>query len=169
MLTSSTPWIELADRGLRTVPNTRAPRSASNCAISRPMPEETPVTNVILFFNEACIYTSEFKVYRLESISGSFIQGQRGSFEIRKNGGPTFFTESFNRGALGGLPSRREFLNLFSALGRNCQFDKPATPAAADPHQTVSLQWPEISHECRSLHSKPITQFRHRPTVLRFQ
>jgi hypothetical protein len=57
MLTSSTPWIELADRGLRTVPNTRAPRSASYCAISRPLPEETPVTNVVLFFNEVCIYT----------------------------------------------------------------------------------------------------------------
>src|SRR5438552_4242709 len=169
MRTISTPGMGLADRTLRTVANTRAPRSASNCAISRPMPEETPVTNVILFFNEVCIYTSEFKFYRLESISGSFIQGQRGSYEIRKNGRPTFFTESFNRVALSGLPCRREFLHLFSAFRRNCQFDKPAAPAAADPHQTVSLQWPEISHECRSLHSQPITQFRHRPTRLRIQ
>src|SRR5205823_3222793 len=169
MLTSSTPWIELSDRGLRTVPNTRAPRSASNCAISRPMPEETPVTNVILFFNEVCIYTSEFKFYRLESISGSFIQGQRGSFEIRKNGRPTFFTESFNRGALSGLPCRREFLHLFSAFRRNGQFDKPAAPAAADPHQAVSLQWTEISHKCRAIHPQPITQFCHGPIVLGFQ
>src|SRR5205823_8930263 len=65
MLTSSTPWIDLADRGLRTVPNTRAPRSASNWAISRPMPEETPVTNVVLFFNEVCIYTAQDLVYDL--------------------------------------------------------------------------------------------------------
>src|SRR5436305_13972151 len=62
------------------------------------------------------------------------VQGQRRSFEIGKDGGPTLFTESFNRGALSGLPSRRDFLNLFSAFSRNCQFDKPATPAAADPH-----------------------------------
>jgi hypothetical protein len=26
-------------------------------SISRPMPEETPVTNVILFFDDVCIYT----------------------------------------------------------------------------------------------------------------
>ena len=45
------------DCGLRTVPNTRAPRSANNCAISLPMPQETPVTNVILPFSEMCIYT----------------------------------------------------------------------------------------------------------------
>src|SRR5947199_292707 len=81
----------------------------------------------------------------------------------------TFFTESFNRGALSRLPSRREFLNLFSAFGSNCQFHKPAAPTAADPHQTVSLQWPEISHKRRALHPQPITQFRHVPTVLGFQ
>src|SRR2546422_7385411 len=70
MLTSSTPWIELADRGLRTVPNTRAPRSASNCAISRPMPEVTPVTNVVLFFNKVCIYTCEFWFIAFGGIQG---------------------------------------------------------------------------------------------------
>jgi len=50
------------DRGLRTVPNTRAPRSANNCTISLPLPEETPVTNVILPFSDMCIYTISFLV-----------------------------------------------------------------------------------------------------------
>src|SRR5204862_2650315 len=130
--------------------------------------EGAPVTNAVLsekvvcvglFDNEVCICTPRrsFLGLLLQAYFRLLVQGQRGSFEIGQNGGPTLFTESFNRGALSGLPSRRDFLNLFSALGRNCQFDKPATPAAADPHQTISLQWPEISHECRSLHSKPIT------------
>src|ERR1043166_125590 len=61
MRTISTPGMGLADCGFRTVPNTRAPRSASNCAISRPMPEETPVTNVVLSFSEVCIYICEFQ------------------------------------------------------------------------------------------------------------
>src|SRR5205809_8026513 len=103
MRTISTPGIGLADFGSRTVPNTRAPRSASNCAISRPMPEETPVTNVILFFNEVCIYTilvsslSPLEAFRVLL----FVQSQRGSFEIGQNCGPTLFTESFDRSALG--------------------------------------------------------------------
>src|SRR5438034_11759373 len=100
-------------------------------------------------------------------VSGIFrllVQGQRRSFEIGKDGGPTLFTESFNRGALSGLPSRRDFLNLFSAFGRNCQFYKPATSAAAAPHQTTSRQWPEIPPEWRSPPSNPITQFCHRPS-----
>src|SRR5438876_12390682 len=95
-------------------------------------------------------------------VSGIFrllVQGQRRSFEIGKDGGPTLFTERFNRGALSGLPSRRDCLNLFSPFGRNRRFDKPAAPAAADPHATISLQWPESSYECRSLPSKPITNF----------
>src|SRR5207302_11423890 len=62
MRTISTPGMGLADCGFRTVPNTRAPRSASNCAISRPMPEVTPVTNVDLFFDAVCIYTIEFQL-----------------------------------------------------------------------------------------------------------
>src|SRR5438094_7764128 len=154
--------------GLEHPPAIRA--SVSHPAsISRPIPEETPVTNLILLFSDVCIYTILKLVYRVESIPGLFVQGQRGSFEIRKNGGPPFFTESFNRGALSGPPSRREFLHLFSAFRRNCQFDKPSAPAAAHPHQTVPLHWPEIAHECRALHSQPITQFRHVPTVLGFQ
>src|SRR5437762_4003267 len=89
-------------------------------------------------------------------VSGIFrllVQRQRRSFEIGQNGGPTFFTESFDRSALGRLPSRREFLNLFSAFGSNRQFHKPAAPAAADPYQTVSLQRSEISHKRRALHA----------------
>src|SRR5947208_14898095 len=58
--------------GWRTVPNTRAPRSASNCAISRPMPEVTPVTNVVLFFNRVCIYTMELLVFACERRSGFY-------------------------------------------------------------------------------------------------
>src|SRR5437762_1599008 len=118
-----------------------------------------------------CICTSRcsFLGLSFQAYSGLLVQGQRRSFEIGENGGPTFFTESFNRGALSGLPSRREFLNLFSAFGRNGQFHQPTTPAAADPHQTVSLQWPEIPHECRALHPQPITQVRHVPTVLGYQ
>src|SRR5204863_7258611 len=104
-----------ADCGLRTVPNTRAPRSASNCAICRPMAEVTPVTNVVLFFDDMCIYTAS---------SGLFVvQGQRCGFEIGEDGRPALFTESFDHGALSGLPGRREFLDLFSAFGCNGQFD----------------------------------------------
>src|SRR5436190_12657539 len=116
-----------------------------------------------------CAYTQVSLVCCERAFRVLFVQGQRGSFEIGKDGGPTLFTESFDRSALGGLPSRREFLNLSSAFGSNCQFHKPAAPAAADPHQTVSLQWPKIPHECRALHPQPITQFRHVPTVLGFQ
>src|SRR6266542_2806829 len=109
MRTISTPRIGFADCGLRAVPNTRAPCSASNCAISRPMPEVTPVTNVVLSFREVCIYTLQRLVYRLYGISGLglFVQSQRRSFEIGEDGGPTSFTESFDHGTLGGLPGRK--------------------------------------------------------------
>ena len=114
-----------------------------------------------------CAYTQfQFSLSALRVFRVSFVQGQRGSFEIGENGGPTLFTQSFHRSALGGLPSRREFLHLFSTFRRNCQFDKPAAPTAADPHQTVSLQWTKIPHERRALHPEPITQFRHSPTAL---
>src|SRR2546427_488080 len=136
MPTRSTPRIGLADFGLRTEPNTRAPRSASNCAISRPMPEETPVTNAVLFFNRVCIYTCELLVIAFKACQylGLFVQSQRRSFEIREDGGPALFTKSFDCGALGRLPSRREFLNLFSAFGRNCQFHTIAVSAADSLH-----------------------------------
>src|SRR5438067_1656488 len=122
--------------GLRTVPNTRAPRSASNCAISRPIPEVTPVTNVALSFSEVCIYTCEFLVIAFMACQGLglFVQSQRRSFEIREDGGPALFTKSFDCGALGGLPSRRKFLNLFSAFSRNCQLHTIAVSAADSLH-----------------------------------
>src|SRR6185369_15868343 len=108
-----------ADCGLRAVPNTRAPRSASNCAISLPMPEVTPVTNVVWFFNAVCIYTISFLVIALEAVCFClFLQAQRRCFEIGKNVRPTLFSECFDDGVLSGLPSRREFFNLFSAFGR---------------------------------------------------
>src|SRR5437867_1712939 len=124
-----------------------------------------------LFDNGVCICTSCCSLLDLlfQAYSGLFVQGQRGSFEIGENGGPTLFTESFHCSALGGLPSRRELLNLFSAFGSNRQFHKPAAPTAADPHQTVSLQRSEIPHKRRALHPQPITQLRHVPTVLGFQ
>src|SRR6266404_7422346 len=132
MPTRSTPRIGLAAFGLRTEPNTRAPRSASNCATSRPMPEETPVTNAVLSFSDVCIYTFEFLVIAFMACQGLglFVQSQRRRFEIREDGGPALFTESFDHGTLGGLPSRGEFLDLFSAFGRNCQFHTVAAPAA---------------------------------------
>src|SRR5438034_9471657 len=100
-----------------------------------------------------CAYTRFVLVCCERAFRVLFVHGQRGSFEIGQNGGPTLFTESFDRSALGGLPSRREFLNLFSAFGSNRQFHKPAAPAAADPYQTVSLQRSEISHKRRALHA----------------
>src|SRR5207248_226544 len=141
-----------ADFGSRTVPKTRAPRSASNCAISRPMPEETPVTNVVLFFNVMCIYTSCFEFVALRAFRFFlFVQGQCGRFEIGENGGPTLFTQSFDCGILGGLPGRRKFLNLISPFGRNRQFHPIAAPAANDLHQTITLQWPKIPQQGRAL------------------
>src|SRR3982751_4076342 len=102
-----------------------------------------------LFDNVVCICTLCCSRLRLlfQACSGLLVQGQRRSFEIGENGGPTLFTESFDCSALGGLPSRGEFLNLFSAFGSNRQFHKPAAPAAADSYQTVSLQRSEISHK----------------------
>src|SRR5881227_539194 len=100
-----------------------------------------------------CTPRCSFLGLSFQAYSGLLVQRQRRSFEIGENGGPTLFTESFNRSALGRLPSRREFLNLFSAFGSNRQFHKPAAPAAADPYQTVSLQRSEISHKRRALHA----------------
>src|SRR3989442_633729 len=90
MPTRSTPRIGLATFGLRTEPNTRAPRSASNCAISRPMPEETPVINAVLFFSVVCIYTSWFIVvahYAKEQNRvdhGSFLRHRSGNRTITR-------------------------------------------------------------------------------------
>src|SRR5438477_12790702 len=141
MRTSSPPRVEPADFGLRTVPNTRAPRSAGNCAISRPMPDETPVTNAILFFSWVCIYTIWFGFF-FEGIQGLFVfvQGQRRSFEIGKNGGPAFFTESFDRGTLGGLPGRCQLFNLLSTFGRDREFHTIPPSASDGLHKAVPLQ-----------------------------
>src|SRR5437660_11498490 len=81
-----------------------------------------------------CICTSRRSLLGLlfQAYSGLLVQGQRRSFEIGENGGPTLFTESFDCRTLGGLPSRREFLHLFSAFRRNRPFHKPAAAAASD-------------------------------------
>src|SRR6266446_9469633 len=49
MSTNSALAMESTRLGSLTVPNTRAPRSASSRAVCRPMPEETPVINTTLF------------------------------------------------------------------------------------------------------------------------
>src|SRR5438309_12081241 len=115
------------------------------------------------------VYTQVSLVSWYITFTVLIVHAHRGRLEICQNVGPTLITESFDRSALGGLPSRREFLNLFSAFGSYRQFHKPAAPATADPYQTVSLQRSEISHKRRALHAQPITQFRHVPTVLGFQ
>jgi len=98
-----------------------------------------------------------------------FVQSQRCRFEIGKNGGPALFTESLDHGTLSGLPSRRQALNLFSALGCDRKFHAIAASAADGLHETVPLQRPEIPHQRRAIHPQPITQFRHVPTVLGLQ
>jgi hypothetical protein len=89
------------------------------------------VTNVVLFF-------------------------QRRRFEIGKNGGPADFAERFDHGTLGGLPGRRQFLNLVSALGSDRKFHAIAASAAAGLHEAVPLQRSEISHKGRAVHPQPI-------------
>src|SRR5881392_1218656 len=112
-----------------------------------------------------CAYTQFSLVCCLRAFRVLFVQGQRGSFEIGQNGGPTLFTESFDRSALGGLPSRREFLNLLSALGCDRKFHTITTSPARSLHETIPLQRPKIPHECRAIHPQPIAQLRHVPTV----
>src|SRR5436305_1914060 len=91
-----------------------------------------------------CVYIHtmvvEFVGWFFHGHSGLFVQSQRCGFKVGEDGGPALFTESFDHGTLGGLPGRRKFLDLFSALGRDCQFHKPAATAATGLHQTVSLQ-----------------------------
>jgi hypothetical protein len=48
MAINSTWAMGFARRRSLTVPKVRAPRSANSCAVSRPIPDETPVTNAIV-------------------------------------------------------------------------------------------------------------------------
>ena len=107
-------------------------------------------------------------VYRRSRHSGFWllVQGQRCRFEIGKNGGPALFTESFDHGALSGLPRRRQFLNLFTAFGGDREFHTITASAAGSFHETVALQRLEIPHERRPLHPQPLAQLRHIPAVL---
>ena len=116
------------------------------------------MTNVILFVNDMCIYTPKFIVNPLEGDQGFrlFVQCQRRSFEIGKDGGPTPFAESFDDGTLGRSPGRNSFLNFLSALRRNGYFHATAASATGRPDQTIPLQRPQISHERRAVHSEPI-------------
>src|SRR6185503_5489834 len=127
---------------------------------------------MLFYFLMTCAYTqysfslSPLRAFRVFLL---FVQSQRCRFEIGKNGGPALFTESFDHGTLGGLPSRRQFLNLFPALGCDREFHPIATSASDDLHETVPLQRSEIPNERRALHSQPIAQLRHVPTVLGLQ
>src|SRR5436189_3157022 len=94
-----------------------------------------------------CTPRCSFLGLSFQAYSGLLVQGQRRSFEIGENGGPTFFTERFDRGALSGLPSRPEFPQLFSAFRLNCKLDRSPAPAAAARHQTASLQCPRLATE----------------------
>ena len=67
------------------------------------------------------------------------IQGQRRGFEIGKNGGPTLFTQRPDCCSLSGLPRRGEFLDLFSAFGRNGQFHAITMPAAEGLYEAIPL------------------------------
>ena len=124
-----------------------------------------------LFDNGVCICTHRCSFLGLlfQAYSGLLVQGQRRSFEIGKDGGPAFFTKSFDRGLLCGFPSRREFLDLFSPFSCDCQFNTIAVSAADNLHETVPLQRPEIPQERRALHPKPVTQFSHAPGILGIQ
>src|SRR5438552_8341610 len=91
-----------------------------------------------LFDNGVCICTSCCSLVGLlfQAYSGLLVQGQRRSFEIGENGGPTLFTESFNRGALSGLPSRRDFLNLFrplAVIANSTSRPRPPPPTRTKP------------------------------------
>src|SRR5438552_11075502 len=99
-----------------------------------------------------CAYTL-LSLSFLKGIQGLFVfvQSQRRRFKIGENGGPALFTESFDHSTLGGLPSRREFLNLFSAFGCNHEFHTIAASASDGLHETIPLQRLKIPHERRAI------------------
>jgi hypothetical protein len=78
-------------------------------------------------------------------------------------------TKSSYGGALGGPPSWHAFVDFLSAFGGNRQFHPTTPPATRSFHQTIPLQWTEISHKRRAIHPQPIAQFRHAPILLRNQ
>src|SRR5438552_17829212 len=94
-----------------------------------------------------CAYTL-LSLSFLKGIQGLFVfvQSQRRRFKIGENGGPALFTESFDHGILGGLPSRRKFLDLFSAFGCDREFHTIAASASDGLHETIPLQRPELPH-----------------------
>jgi hypothetical protein len=68
------------------------------------------VTNAVLSENMVCVGLFDNGVYMHISLFNFFLvvsdkmlllQGQRRSFEVGKDGGPTLFTKSFDCGALG--------------------------------------------------------------------
>jgi len=57
-----------------------------------------------------------------------------------------------------------DFLDLSPAFRCNRQLHASTAPAAIGRGQTIALQWPEVSNECRALDAKDLAQFRHGPT-----
>src|SRR5947207_203762 len=140
------------------------------------MPDEVPVTNAILLlilssvpismrppfvvvlFNDvvcisafisSCVYAHFGPSICWLVVSrtlGLFVQSQRCGFQIGEDGGPALFTERFDHGTLSGLPGRRQFLNLLSALGGDREFHTIAASASDGLHETVPLQRTEIPH-----------------------
>src|SRR5207253_10174976 len=82
-----------------------------------------------------CTHRCSFLGLLFQAYSGLLVQGQRRSFEIGENGGPTLFPESFNGAAWAGLQGGRDFLILFWPFAGIGQFTRPPSPAAAAPHQ----------------------------------
>jgi hypothetical protein len=78
-------------------------------------------------------------------------------------------TKSFDCSALSGPPGWQAFVDFLSAFGGNRQLHPTTPPATRGLHQTIPLQWSEISHKRRPIHPQPIAQFRHGPILLRNQ
>src|SRR2546426_6781011 len=153
MRTISTPGIGLADCGFRTVPNTRAPRSASNCAISRPMPEETPVTNVVLFFNEVCIYTCEFWFIAFKEfmVFSYLFRANAAVSRSERIADQRFSPSVLTTAHCADFQAGVSFSICFRPLAVIASSTSLPRPPATGLHQTVSLQGPEIPHERRAI------------------
>src|SRR6266550_6884686 len=115
---------------------------AVDCAWARPVVESA----------------ASFRKVRRFMLGLDFLIFECGSdlLQIGEEHRPAFFPQDLNRGALGGFPSRHEFLNLFSAFGCNRQIHTIPAPAAICRYQTIPLQWLKIPHEGRALQPKAI-------------
>ena len=135
------------------------------------MPDETPVTNVILFFSMVCIYTVSFWFIAFEGIQ-VFVYLFRANAAVSRSermADQRFSPRVLTTALWADFQAGVKFLNLFSAFGGDREFHPIAASAADGLHETVPLQRPEIPHERRALHPQPIAQLRHVPTFLGIQ